>query len=81
MALVNDETKVISPSRTYVAICIKTNFNGYYFKKFTLPETSEDPRLVNNASYASWYFLNRLDGIACIAGVMPYEEYVDIKDV
>ena len=86
MSLVNDSTKVVSPSRTYVALCIKTNFDGYYFKKFTLPENppainQDYYKASNNAEYASWYFLNRLDFQACIAGVIPYEEYCNIKEI
>jgi len=83
MSLVNDSTQVVSPSRTYVALCIKTNFDGYYFRKFTLPEHDGNPKVnpyLNNAEQASWYFLNRLDLIACIAGVIPYEDYSNIKE-
>ncbi len=31
--------KIVSPSRTYVALCNKGNFDGHYFRKFTLPAT------------------------------------------
>lgn len=74
--LVNDSTKVVSLSRTYVALCIKSNYQGYYFRKFTLLDSVEK----NNAEYASWYFLNRLNFEAYIADVLPYEDYLNIKD-
>lgn len=32
-----DQKKQVSPSRTYVAICNNSNFDGFYFRKFTLP--------------------------------------------
>ena len=67
--------EISSPSRTYVALCINGNFRGYYFRKFTLPADAK-----NNAVFASWYFLNRLDAVACIEGTMPYEDYLNIKD-
>lgn len=66
----------VSPSRKYVAQCIKGNFDGYYFRSFTLPEKDrDDSPLENNSDVASWYFLNRLDFVACIEGVMSHEDY------
>jgi hypothetical protein len=62
--------KMVSESRTYVAQCLKSDFSGYYFKKFTLPQGMD-----NTAEFASWYFLNRLNAFACIEGVMPVEDY------
>lgn len=38
------EKSMVSPSRTYVAMCNKTNFDGYYFKKFDLPENTDENR-------------------------------------
>jgi hypothetical protein len=74
--------KVISPSRTYVAICNKSNFDGHYFKKFVLPDTTcyfgEDR---NNASSASWYFLNALDAVSCIEGCFAAEDFADIVTI
>ena len=72
--------EVSSPSRTYVAVCNKTNFNGYYMRKFTLPVEDPTCEIENNCSMAAWWFLNRLNAEACIEGVMPYENYIDIKE-
>jgi hypothetical protein len=74
--MTNDMTRVISLSRVYVAMCNKTNFEGFYFRKFYLPMD-----YINNAEKASWYFLNRLDFQSCIEGVIPYEDYINIKEV
>ena len=67
--------KTVSPSRTYVAMCSKTNFEGYYFRKFELPE-----KMINNTDQASWYFLNKLDFCSCIDGCITVEDYLNIKD-
>lgn len=50
-----------SPSRTYVAMCNKMNFDGFYFRKFTMPEPEKmaeilaehfgtTPEQINNAN-------------------------------
>jgi hypothetical protein len=78
--------KVVSKSRTYVAICVKTNFDGNYFRKFNLPvidpwkDAWEIGILENNASIASWYFLNRVSSSACIDGVVTWEDFQDCED-
>lgn len=73
------DSKSVSPSRQYVAMCNKTNFDGYYFRKFTLPEqTTSGHKLENNNRTASWYFLNVIDYIACIQGCIAYEDYQTI---
>lgn len=78
----------VSPSRTYVAMCNKPNFDGYYFRKFVLPESEgrrefdqEHDKYVtvrrpyrNDSDTASWYFLNRLNSIACIDGCFAVED-------
>lgn len=85
-----------SPSRTYVAICNRTNFDGHYFRKFRLPERGETlgyqdengkwveesfTRIYpNTCSVASWYFLNKLNFSACIEACIPIEQYNDLKD-
>lgn len=66
----------ISQSRTYVAVCNKGSFDGYYFKKFTLSEDVE-----NTSKFAAWYFLNKLDFFACIDGVITFEDYQNIREV
>lgn len=67
--------KAVSPSRTYVAMCSKPNFEGYYFRKFELPE-----KMGNNTDMASWYFLNVLDFFSCIDGCITFEDYSNIKE-
>jgi len=71
---------MVSPSRWYVAICNKTNFDGYYFRKFYLPEKDEgvspyQTPLTNNANIAAWYFLNRLNYEACLNSCCPLEDF------
>ena len=39
-----DEKLIVSASRTYVAMCNKTNFDGFYFRQFTLPENTAENR-------------------------------------
>ena len=39
-----DKTPIVSASRTYVAMCNKTNFDGYYFRRFVLPENTPENR-------------------------------------
>jgi len=65
-----------SASRSYVAICYKLNFNGFYLKKFKLPFLEE-----NTVDHAVWYFLNKLDFTACLDKVITFEEYSDITEV
>lgn len=43
--LTNDDKRIVSPSRTYVAMCNKSNWDGHYFKKFTLPENTDANRI------------------------------------
>lgn len=85
-----------SPSGTYVAICNKTNFNGNFFRKFSLPkhgvtegyreddgvwvEGSYTPLYNNSNSTACWYFLNILNFTVCINEVVSYEDFSDLKD-
>ena len=87
---------VVSSSRTYVAICNNGNFDGHYFRKFTLPKTMEEVpahargfaavhELIadekrNNSEFASWYFLNVLNYSACIDGCFTFEDFQDITD-
>lgn len=64
----------VSPSRTYVAICINAD-GSHYFRKFVLPE--KEP---NDSENASWYFLNRLNLTAAIVGVVTFEDYSDLTE-
>ena len=79
--------KSVSPSRRYVAMCSKSNFTGYYFRSFTLPEQDpwaapgQDIPIENTSMVASWFFLNRLDSVACIDGCMPEEDFKNVKEV
>lgn len=91
----NDRKFLSSESRTYVAICNRTNFDGHYFRKFVLPkhgvvegyqdngvwvEGSYTPVYENTCSMASWYFLNVLNFIACIESCIAFEQYSDLRD-
>lgn len=84
-----------SPSRTYVAICNRTDFSGHYFRKFHLPRGylegfqnkdgsyqlgSYTHLMENSQSSATWYFLNVLNSVACIDGVYSWEDFQDVKD-
>lgn len=76
---------IVSPSRTYVAICCKSDFSGHYFRKFTLPEVCEELAaafiLDNNGETAQWFFLNRVDLVACIEGVFSFEDFLAVSFV
>jgi len=84
MTMFNDSKFASSPSRTYVAICNRGNFDGYYFRKFVLPKGVEEfgysRILPNNPSTASWYFLNCLNFVACIDACISVEQFLDFKD-
>ena len=66
--------KNLSPSNTYVAICNKTNFDGYYLKEFVVPQAYR-----GTDTGPSWYFLNILDGVACLEMVITKEEYANLS--
>lgn len=87
--------KASSPTRTYVAICVKTNFDGYYFRKFVLPKGvlegfknadgsyqlgSYSRLMANTSTNAVWYFLNELNHIAYVSDVCAWEDYSDLRD-
>jgi hypothetical protein len=77
-----------SPSRTYVVMCNKGDFSGFYFRKFVLPEkltfpyglVREEEVLDNSTMTASWYFLNHLDCVACVEDTMTYEDYLNLRE-
>ena len=71
----NNKKEIVSPSRRYVAMCNNTNWDGHYFKSFTIPKEHK-----NNTEYASWYFLNRLDSYACIERCVTEEDFRDITE-
>ena len=84
-------TVSVSPSWTYVAMCNKGNFDGFYFIKFKLPESIDEVpefarvykschTLENNSSDATWYFLNVLDSFACIEGCLTFEDYSNLEN-
>lgn len=68
--------KAVSLSRTYVAMCSKSNFEGYYFRKFELPES-----IGNDTEAAAWYYLNRLDFFGCIDGCITFEDFCNLKEI
>lgn len=59
-----------SPSRTYIAMCNKGNFQGFCFRRFVLPEGS----LENSVASAAWYFLNVLNFEACLENCFAAED-------
>lgn len=65
--------KAPSPSNTYVAMCNKGDFTGFYFKKFTIPEGEDFS--------PSWYFLNVLDGVACLEEIITWEDFQNMTEV
>lgn len=70
--------KVISPSRTYVAVCPKGNFDGHFFRKFRLPEKDPWERhsdFENNSEVAGWFFLNRLDSVSMLDFCVTAEDW------
>jgi hypothetical protein len=92
----NDD-KVVSPSRTYVAVVFNGNFTSVSFHTFTLPEqeeirgTVEDAEgnlswsyayaeVANHNGNASWWFLNKIDGFACILDTFPVEYLANTVD-
>lgn len=68
--------QVSSPSRTYVAMCCKPNFNGFYFKKFVLPESFEQ----NQVGSAIGYFLEQ-DEFAHVDKILTIEDYQSITEL
>lgn len=72
---IKEVIKAPSPSRTYVAVCNNSNFEGHYFKKFVLPEIEE-----NTLVHACWYFLNKVDFTACIDMIITWEDYTNLTD-
>lgn len=65
-----------SPTRKYVVMCNKTNFDGFYFRTFTLP-----PGWRNNQDVACWFFLNRLNSFACVETCMTWEDYQSLTEI
>ena len=66
---------------TYVAICNKTNFDGHYTKVFEYPQSFIDGwHFESEIPDAAWYFLNRIDFIACIEAVYPIESFQPVVD-
>lgn len=56
-------------SHQYVIMCNKSNFDGFYFRSVTLPETVE-----NNARNAISFFLQH-DLTACVAMCITAEDF------
>jgi len=68
---------VVSPSRTYIAICI--NLKGeHYLRQFYLPPGKGVP---NDSNSAAWYFATYLDIEAYFIGCLTVENYKDIKEI
>jgi hypothetical protein len=67
--------KSVSPSRTYIVLELTNNNQGMRFHKVTLPDMGEESWITNHSHDAQWYFLNRLNFTACIAGCVPVENF------
>jgi len=66
----NPKNKTVhSPSRRYVAMMNKTNFDGYYFRAFYLPNNYD-----NNVDSAVTYYMGELDFEGCMEGCFPHED-------
>jgi hypothetical protein len=71
----------------YVAICNTTSFNGHYTKIFEYPQSFIDEWNLTDqtrgipAPDASWYFLNRIDFVACLEAVYPIEIFEIIPEI
>ena len=78
---ISERKRISSPSRRYIAICNTGNWDGHYFKSFTLPESiSHERELVNNTDEAAWYFLNVLDHYACIEKCVTEEDFYNLSE-
>jgi hypothetical protein len=86
------ERAMVSPSRSYVAICKKAHFDGYCFRRFVLPEHEScygfNGSLIerargyeNNADQAAWYFLNKLNFSSCLETCCPLEDFGDAGEL
>ena len=75
--------KYVSPSRNYVAICDNHNFSGVYMRRFFLPRKyplTSNTVLENDGESAAWYFLNRLNDLACLKSIITWEDYTSLDD-
>ena len=70
-----DQEKIVSPSRTYVAMCNKTNSGGHCFHKFVL-----SARMTNNADSAYWYFVNWVSIFSHVESIIAFEDYQNLKE-
>jgi hypothetical protein len=65
----------------YVAICNNARFDGHYVKVFEYPKEWQEQFLngyrgCEKVPAASWYFLNVVDGVACVEAVYPIEIFL-----
>ena len=72
--------KKLSPSRTYVAMCNKSDFSGFYFKKFSIPLPGKGYEGQAEDVSPSWYFLNVLNFVACLEEIIIWEDFQDLQD-
>lgn len=75
-------SRAVSSSRTYVVACTRGSPEGYYFRKFILPETapSHQPNmpafpLKNHSAEAAWYFLAHLGPFAEVKACYTWEDF------
>lgn len=62
--MLSDQSKISSPSRTYVAICYKGSFDGHYMRKFCLPATLAEVPAHAKALYVVHTIVS--DGDPCV---------------
>lgn len=67
--------KAFTKPGKYIAICNTGRFDGFYAKEFDFPDLKKDPIYATIADEisAEWWFLNRIDGVACLVAVYPKE--------
>ncbi len=71
------ERKNMKPGK-YVAICCGSNFKSYYVVQFNFPAKGNyglEEETYEGEVDAAWYFLNRVNLVACVEAVYPIEVF------
>lgn len=78
----------VSPTRQYVVVASKSDGSGFYFRSFTLPETTTimtidgSPRnMGNNAAFAHAYYDVSTKCAERIEMCIPLENFFDFQNV
>lgn len=64
----------------YVAVCNRSDFDGHYTKVFDFPEKENGEDFVGAGVDAAWYFLNRVDFVACLEAVYPINIFLKVHN-